>query len=185
LRPCRQKPLDRLTQIVYFQIMINMRPLKSIITLIAIASTAYGAVSSTRICLDVWKYSEDAEISIFDTEYDSIDVKTLKEVRASHREMRRKYAPSFFKGRKFDCDDHAFTFKAMVSYHSLMLGKNFQCGVIIVKNVRSFGDMKAGGRHALNIILVDGELRVLEPQTYKITPLAKYPNRGNIMSLIL
>tara|TARA_R110000772_G_scaffold49016_2_gene112062 strand:+ start:499 stop:987 length:489 start_codon:yes stop_codon:yes gene_type:complete len=162
-----------------------MRPLTSIIALIVIASTACGAVSPNRICLDVRKYSKDAEISIYDTEYNSIDVKTLKEVRASHREMRRKYAPSFFKGRKFDCDDHAFTFKAMVSYHSLMQGKNFQCGVIMVKQVRAFGDVTAGGRHALNIILVDGELKVLEPQTYKITPLSKYPNRSNITRLIL
>jgi len=162
-----------------------MRPLIAIIILMAVSSVTCGAVSSTRICLDVWKYSKDAKISIFDNEYNSIDVKTLKEVRASHREMRRKYAPSFFKGRKFDCDDHAFTFKAMVSYHSLVLGKNFQCGVIMVKNVRAFGGIEAGGRHALNIILVDGELRVLEPQTYKITPLSKYPNRGNITALIL
>ena len=114
-----------------------------------------------------------------------MDVKTLKKVRASHRTMGREYAPSFFNGRKFDCDDYAFTFKAMVSYHSLMMGKNFQCGVITVRQVRAFGGTSAGGYHALNIILVDGELWVLEPQTYKVTPLYKYPNRGNIMGLIL
>jgi len=163
-----------------------MKKLIAIILLTAVSSVTYGVVPATRICLDVWEYSQDADVHIYDTEYDSMGLETLKEIKVDHKAMGRKYAPGFsFKSRKFDCDDHAFTFKTIVSYYGLMMGKNFQCGVIMVKQVKAFGGVPAGGLHALNIILIDGELWVLEPQTYKVTPLVKYPNRSKITGLIL
>jgi len=163
-----------------------MKKLIAIILLTAVSSVTYGVVPATRICLDVWKYSQDADVHIYDTEYDSMGLETLKEIKVDHKAMGRKYAPGFsFKSRKFDCDDHAFTFKTIVSYYGLMMGKNFQCGVIMVKQVKAFGGVPAGGYHALNIMLVNDVLIVVEPQTYEYTPLAEYPNRGNIIGFIL
>ena len=108
------------------------------------------------------------------------------DARKDHSRAMRQYAPTTnSKNELFDCDDYAFTFKSSVSYYGLMMGNNYLCGVLIVKQAKAFGGVPAVGYHALNVILLDGVLYVLEPQTYKLTPLSEYPNRDNIINLII
>ena len=161
-----------------------MKKLISIITLTAIAAAAYG-MDYKEVYGIIKQYSKGADVHVYDPSYTSISERTLSYVIADHFGMMRRYAKLKEENELFDCDDYAFTFKAMVSCYGMMFGKNYECGVLTVKQEKAFGGIPAGGYHALNVILIDGVLNVLEPQTYEFTPLSEYPNRDNIMDLIL
>lgn len=161
-----------------------MKKLISIITLTAIAAAASG-MDYRELYGRIKQQSGGADTHVYDPDYTSISEQGLKQVMIDHFGMTRQYAPLGKKNELFDCDDYAFTFKAMVSYHGRMFGRNFGCGVLTVKNEKAFAGVPAGGYHALNVILLEGVLYVLEPQTYEYTPLFAYPNRDNIIGLIL
>ena len=161
-----------------------MKKLITIITLTVVSAAAYG-VPFTDVFKIIKHYSSSADLHVYDTSYDSANRGVLGNVMADHFGLMRRYAKLNKANVLFDCDDYAFTFKAMVSCYGKMLGDNYLCGVLTVKQEKEFGGVPAGGYHALNVILIDGVLNVLEPQTYEYTPLAEYPNRGNIIGFIL
>ena len=162
-----------------------MKKLISIIALIALATAAQG-MDYKEVYGSIKQHSNGAAVGVYDPSYASMSEGLLKKIIGDHYRALRLYAPKLFSGNElFDCDDYAFTFKSSVSYYGLMLGNNYLCGVLIVKQAKAFGGVPAVGYHALNVILLDGVLYVLEPQTYKLTPLSEYPNRDNIISLII
>ena len=161
-----------------------MKKLIAILTLTVVSAAAYG-VPFTDVFTIIRHYSSNADLHVYDTSYDSANKNVLGSVMSDHFGMMRRYAKLQDENILFDCDDYAFTFKSMVSCYGLMLGENYLCGVLTVKQEKEFGGVPAGGYHALNIMLVNDVLIVVEPQTYKYTPLAEYPNRGNIIGFIL
>ena len=161
-----------------------MKKLITIITLTAASVVAYG-VPFTDVFAQIKQYSRTADLHVYDTSYDSANRSVLGNVMSDHFGMMRRYAKLQKENVLFDCDDYAFTFKAMVSCYGLMLGENFLCGVLTVKQEKAFGGVPAGGYHALNAMLIDGVFHVLEPQTYEYIPLSEYPNRDNIIGFIL
>ena len=162
-----------------------MKKLISIIALIALATAAQG-MGYKEVPAIIKQHSKGADVNVYDASYTSMSEGLLREIVKDHSRAMRKYAPLLLaKKDLFDCDDYAFTFKATASYYSLMMGRNYLCGVLIVKQAKAFGGVPAVGYHALNVILLDGVLYVLEPQTYKLTPLSEYPNRDNIINLVI
>lgn len=161
-----------------------MKKLIAITALACLASATY-AVEYTDIYKTIKQYSSNADVHIYDVSYQSINKQSLRHVIRDHSKLVGKYKRLKGGDQLFDCDDYAFTFKAMVSCYSLLLGANYECGVITVRQVVKFGGMPAGGYHALNLVLMDGVLVVIEPQTYLYAPLSEYPNRNNIIGLIL
>ena len=161
-----------------------MKKLLTIITLTAASVVAYG-VPFTDVFAQIKQYSSTADLHVYDTSYDSANRGVLGSAIADHFGLMRRYAKLQKENALFDCDDYAFTFKAMVSCYGLMLGKNYLCGVLTVKQEKAFGGVPAGGYHALNAMLIDGVFHVLEPQTYEYIPLSEYPNRDNIIGFIL
>jgi hypothetical protein len=161
-----------------------MKKLLLLLTLAAIVITLRGADHS-EIRGQIKQYSPKASLNIFDPTYTSVNMRILDDAIQDHFGMMRRYSALKDENKLFDCDDYAFTFKAIVSCYGSMLGSNYECGVITVKQEEAFGGIPAGGYHALNIILIDGVMNVLEPQTYEFTPLSEYPNRKHIYDLIL
>lgn len=161
-----------------------MKKLISIITLTAMGAVAHGA-DHIEVSGQIKQYSPKADIHIYDASYTSVNERELSFIIADHFGMIRRYATLVEVNEQFDCDDYAFTFKSIVSCYGSLFGSNYECGVITVKQVKGFGGVPAGGYHALNIILLDGVLNVLEPQTYQFAPLSEYPNRDNILGLVL
>lgn len=161
-----------------------MNKLLLLLILATITITMRGA-ESLEIGGQVKQYSPMASINIFDPIYTSMNMRVLDSAISDHFGMMRRYSPLSEDNDLFDCDDYAFTFKAIVSCYGSMLGRNYECGVIIVEQEKAFGGIPAGGYHALNIIMVDGVMNVLEPQTYEFTPLSEYPNKHKIYNLTM
>jgi len=85
----------------------------------------------------------------------------------------------------FDCDNYSNAFKAFVELYNHKWGTNIAVGKVVVHNKEEFGFVagERGAYHMLNIIYVDGELIVIEPQNSISTELYKYPNRQTILEI--
>jgi len=159
--------------------------IKLLSILLAAASMSH-AMSADEMIVKVLEYSPSANIISYDYAYHSISNYELGNVIAEHARRIKRFGSSG-KRRLFDCDDYAITFKAVTALHSLFRGKNFACGVLVIKQQYTFAGLKGGDNvyHAINLVLVDGVPMVIEPQNYKKVPLSEYPNRAFIMDLIL
>ena len=153
--------------------------------LLAAASLSY-AMNTDEMVEQVVEMNPGVDVHIYDYVYHSISEYELGNVIAEHARRIKRFGRSD-KYRHFDCDDYAVTLKAVVALHSLFRGKNFACGIMVVKQQHTFARVKGGDDvyHALNLILVDGVPMVIEPQNYKRVPLSEYPNRTFIIGLIL
>tara|TARA_R110000772_G_scaffold25889_1_gene67197 strand:+ start:273 stop:758 length:486 start_codon:yes stop_codon:yes gene_type:complete len=161
-----------------------LKKLIAITALACLASVAQG-IEFIDIYKTIKEYNSSTDIHVYDQRYQSANRDKLVQIINDHEKLMRKYTKPTFLPQKFDCDDYAFTFKAIASWHSLMRNSNYLCGVITVKQEKAFAGIPAGGYHALNIMLIDGALLVIEPQTYGFIPLSEYPNRNRINGLFL
>ena len=159
--------------------------LKLLSILLAAASLSH-AMNTDEMIVKVLEYSPNANIILYDNVYHSISEHEFGNVIAEHSRQIKKFGRSN-RRRLFDCDDYAITFKSVTALHSLFRGKNFACGILIVKQQYTFAWIRRGDDvyHALNLVLVDGIPTVIEPQNYKQVPLSEYPNRAFIIDLIL
>ena len=162
--------------------------IRTFITALALLGAAplSHAMSASGMIEQVFEMNPEADVHIYDHVYHSISKHELGNVIAEHARRIKRFGRSD-RYRHFDCDDYTVTFKAVVALHSLFRGKNFACGIMVVKQQHTFAGIKGGDDvyHALNLILVDGVPTVLEPQNYKQVPLSEYPNRKFILGLIL
>lgn len=159
--------------------------IKLLSILLAAASMSH-AMNTDEMIVKVLEYSPGANIISYDYTYHSISEHELGNVIAEHARRIKRFGSSG-KRRLFDCDDYAITFKAVTALHSLFRGRNFACGILVVKQQYTFAWIKGGDDmyHALNLILVDGIPTVIEPQNYKQVPLSEYPNRSFIIDLVI
>jgi len=144
------------------------------------------SVSHEEVARDISRQTKGAWVTTHDQAYDAITKRELKKVTSYHSRTVKMFDKG--KGSKlFDCDDYALTFKAAVSFHSLLRGANYICGIIIVKQEKDFGGVEGGDNvyHALNLVLVGDTYIVLEPQGYDVVPLSDYPNKTNIIEVII
>lgn len=87
-----------------------------------------------------------------------------------------------YTAESFDCDKFAAGFALAANVAAARAGVRAQplLARIYVRQLASFGGVPAGGGHALNVVLTDRGLYVIEPQSRVIVPLAEYPNRAAI-----
>lgn len=85
----------------------------------------------------------------------------------------------------FDCDNYANAFKAFVELYNHKWGTNIAVGKVVVHNKEEFGFVggQPGSYHMLNIIYVDGQFIVVEPQNSVSTELFKYPNNEYLLEI--
>ena len=85
----------------------------------------------------------------------------------------------------FDCDNYSNAFKAFVELYNQKWGTNIAVGKVVVHQKEDFA-IVAGGEgtyHMLNIIFVDDQFIVIEPQNSISTELFKYPNNQNLLEI--
>ena len=144
------------------------------------------SISNEVVARDIHQQAKGAWVMTHDEYYDAITKRELNKVTSYHSRTIKMFDKG--KGSKlFDCDDYALTFKAAVSYYSLLRGANYICGIIIVKQEKDFGGVEGGDDvyHALNLLMMNDTYIVLEPQGYDVVALSDYPNRANIIKVII
>lgn len=89
-----------------------------------------------------------------------------------------------FKPEGRDCDDFADVFDLAVSWMVRAAGIEAAplVGCISVIAAHDWATVKAGGAHALNCVLTDGGLWIVEPQNGTACPVELYPNRAHILA---
>jgi len=88
----------------------------------------------------------------------------------------------------FDCDKYSRCFVAFADLLAQKGGEtrgSLYVGWATVFNDRSFGDIEAGGMHAVVIVGTSQGLFVVEPQNGSIVPFDRYPNRDGLAALYL
>lgn len=85
----------------------------------------------------------------------------------------------------FDCDNYSNAFKAFVELYNHKWGTNIAVGKVVVHQKEEFGFVQGadGSYHMLNIIFVEGQFIVVEPQNSVSTELFKYPNKQNLLEI--
>ena len=85
----------------------------------------------------------------------------------------------------YDCDNYANSFKAFVETYNLKYKKNIAIGKVVVQNVNDFAFIKGSinSYHMLNVIYVDGEPIMFEPQNDIFVKFNKYPNKKYILEI--
>jgi len=97
----------------------------------------------------------------------------------------RKSARINFVTDSFDCDKFALGFCFAANMAAGHEGIKHQPLLfrISVEQVKPFGGVPAGGRHALAVGRTQKGLYVIEPQSGVMVPLAQYPNRDQIYKI--
>jgi hypothetical protein len=92
-----------------------------------------------------------------------------------------------FTQESFDCDKFAlgFAFAANVAARKAGVRAQPLLARVHVQQLAPFGQVPAGGGHALNGFLSDRGLFILEPQSRALVPLAEYPNRRAIFRILI
>jgi hypothetical protein len=127
----------------------------------------------------------------YDNIYHTLTAEKLNYIITDHRKKIKKYkfiaSINPYANTYYDCDDYATTFKAAVSDRSLIDGKNYACGIIIVYQRNDFGGIKGSETetHALNLIVLSNVPFVIEPQSYHMVPLYDYINKHEIYFLMM
>ena len=86
-----------------------------------------------------------------------------------------------------DCDNFAMLYKSLfsVSSYKSKLETEPAVGVVVVRQVNSFGGVPSGGLHMVNIVFASKDFYIFEPQTGKYIELQNYPNQKYIQYIIL
>jgi hypothetical protein len=87
----------------------------------------------------------------------------------------------------FDCDKFALGLAFVANVAAGRAGVRAQplLARVHVQQLAPFGQVPAGGGHALNGFLSDRGLFILEPQSRALVPLADYPNRNAIFRILI
>lgn len=151
-----------------------------------VASSAF-AIPHEEITATLREMNPTANIRAYDPEYHSVDAQTLQKIRIETQRLinKRNIMRNQNALRFFDCDDFARVFQSIFALQSLQYNRNYLCATIVVRNYYSFGGIPSRGNpiHMLNLIMLEGVLYVVEPQTMKSVPLSEYPNRNNIIEV--
>lgn len=85
----------------------------------------------------------------------------------------------------YDCDNYANAFKAFVELSNFSFKKNIAVANFSVENVKTFAFVQGRPKtyHMLNMVLVNDEIYVVEPQNGVDIKLSKYPNKNNIIEV--
>ena len=83
-----------------------------------------------------------------------------------------------------DCDDFADAFDCAVSWMAAKarISAAPLVGNISVRQVQSFAGVPQGGGHALNCVMTDQGLYIVEPQNGQACHIDEYPNRASIFA---
>lgn len=87
-----------------------------------------------------------------------------------------------FTAESRDCDDFADAFDCAVSWMCSRAGITAApvVGCISVEQRHPWAGAPAGGAHAINLVLTDAGLWIVEPQNGEACPIELYPNRASI-----
>lgn len=90
-----------------------------------------------------------------------------------------------FQAESWDCDKFALAFGLVANVAAKRARVRAQplLARIHVHQSKAFGNVAAGGGHALNAFLSDRGLYVYEPQSRTLVPLAAYPNRETVFRI--
>lgn len=82
----------------------------------------------------------------------------------------------------FDCDKFAKAVSLAAEIACARAGIEAQPLVarVYVRQIKEFGGIPAGGTHAVNAVLTESGVWIIEPQTRRKVQLEHYPNRQNI-----
>ena len=96
----------------------------------------------------------------------------------------------YFVANSFDCDNFSDFFMVAYSFSNYNLNSNLAsqlaCGTVIVEQLEEFGGIQYGNGiwHSLNIVWLDEDWFIIEPQNGAYISLASYPNKKNIKAII-
>ena len=157
------------------------------LVLLSLAAASLNAISYNDLSFEVRLVNPDAPIKMYDRAFDDMDSRSLMFARVAFQKLVNK--SKIVRVRefpaKFDCDDFARVFQSVVALQSLKDNMNYACGTLVVKHKHAFGGIPTRGNaiHMLNIVYLNGELVVIEPQTLKSVPLSEYPNKDYIIEI--
>jgi hypothetical protein len=157
--------------------------MKILILISTLIASAAHAITNEDLIQKVLDISPNIVVRTYDHNYASHTSKSLNIVRIEHKKLLEKYtSKSSFRNFVVDCDDYARIFQATSSFRIFRDNLNYACGIMVVKHLKPFGGIRAEGNavHMLNIVLVNNELVVIEPQTLKSVPLEDYANKDTI-----
>jgi len=120
---------------------------------------------------------------MLDAQHDDIGLLSFVQIVDRYTNMLKGAAEKQHVG--FDCDDYALLFKASVTLQSLLDGKNYACGILGVHQKRPFGSVYPAGnaKHMLNVIIRNGSVVIIEPQSLQTSNLYQYPNKKHVIEL--
>ena len=156
-----------------------------IIISLIIASTAHG-ITREDLIKKVLEVTPNISVRAYDLDYVSHTSKSFSKTRVEYQKLLHKASVNkFFKTPVFDCEDYARLFRVSSSLQIIRDNLNYACGTLMVKQTAAFGGVPSEGNtvHMLNIVLLNDELVVLEPQTLKSVPLVDYVNSNSIMDI--
>lgn len=123
-------------------------------------------------------------IKFRDNEYNSISKDHYKIIKRSwEKYLFEKNIQYIFEA--FDCDNYSNAFKSFVELYNLTWGCNIAVGKVVVHNKNEFAFIagEENAFHMLNIIYIDNEFFIVEPQNSISVELSKYPNNQNILEI--
>lgn len=123
-------------------------------------------------------------IKFRDNEYNSISKDHYKIIKRSwEKYLFEKDIQYIYEA--FDCDNYSNAFKSFVELYNQTWGCNIAVGKVVVHNKKEFAFI-AGEQntfHMLNIIYIDNDFFIVEPQNSISVELSKYPNNQNILEI--
>tara|TARA_R110002049_G_scaffold297543_1_gene486709 strand:- start:93 stop:581 length:489 start_codon:yes stop_codon:yes gene_type:complete len=152
---------------------------------IIIASTAHG-ITREDLIQKVSEVTPNISVRAYDLDYASHTSKSFSKTRVEYQKLLHKASVNkFFKKPVFDCEDYARLFRVSSSLQIIRDNLNYACGTIMVRQTSAFGGVPSVGNavHMLNIVLLNDELVIVEPQSLKSVPLVDYVNKDSIMDI--
>lgn len=138
--------------------------------------------SSAEVGLSVAEIAPRAALDIADSSFVPVSHEWLEQAVVWARDAAWRTDLNTYVPEAWDCDDFASAFALVAKISAKRANVRAQplLARIYVVQEKAFGNVPAGGRHALCAFLSDRGLFVLEPQSFALVPLAQYPNRHAI-----
>lgn len=117
-----------------------------------------------------------------DRTFVTVPLASLKEIIAWTLRLQNQLGGFIAESR--DCDDFADAFDCAVSWMVAKAGLTAApvVGCLSVVQHEAWAGVPAGGGHALNCVMTEQGLFIVEPQTGQTCPLETYPNRAAIFA---
>ena len=150
--------------------------MKILILISLIITSAAHGITAEDLIKKVLEVTPDTAVSAYDGNYASHTSKSFKYVKSDYATILQEAFINLTSNKiLFDCEDFSRLFRAASSLQIIRDYKNYACGNVII--------LRTDVYHMLNIVLVDDELVIIEPQTLKSFPFEAFAKTNKIVDI--